>query len=54
MRPAPKLTDVQYVHLLCKSPVVEVAAHTGQNTTKILEELARTPLPPELRKITAR
>lgn len=55
MKPAePRITDLQFVHLLCKLPIPEVAAHTGQNTVKVMEELNRTPMPPELRNITNR
>lgn len=44
--PRPVLTPTQYVHWVCGSPLPEIAAHTGRNTTKVAEELESTPTPP--------
>ena len=52
MNDTPRLSDLQYVTLMCRAPIREVATHTGMNTTKVLEELARTPVPPEIKGIT--
>lgn len=44
--PENKLTALQYVHLLCGSPLAEVAAHTGMNTTRVAARIMEAPVPP--------
>lgn len=44
--PENKLTAWQYVHLLCGSPLAEIAVHTGTNTTRVAARVAEAPVPP--------
>lgn len=48
----PVLSVHQYVHLLCGSPLEEMAAHTGTTTTKIAAKLTENPLPAWMKHLT--
>lgn len=49
--PENKLSAYQYVHLLCGSPLAEIAAHTGTNTTRVADRVAEDPVPPWLKHL---
>lgn len=40
-----EITDLQYVTLICRVPVAEVAVHAGTDTSHVLAELAAAPVP---------
>ena len=47
----PIISDLQYVHFLCGSPLIEAAAHTSTNTGRLEAELSAHPLTPYLRGV---
>lgn len=50
MEPRPTITDLQYFIYECGATVEDAAKRTGCNPARILEELARTPVPEWLRE----